>query len=93
MITVVEGQSVAERTEFGALILFPSPANDHITVELAGRAALQAEVIGVDGRLISITPIAGLRFSVDISALPEGVYVLRLRDREGVIGQRRFLKA
>ena len=93
MITVVEGQSVEERTDLDALILFPVPADDHITVELPGRLLTQAEVIGVDGRSISVTPISGVRFSLDVATLPKGVYVLRLRDREGVVGQHRFLKS
>jgi len=63
--------------------VFPNPTVDRITIE-AGHDVHTAEVFGVDGRLLRNVALNGSS-TFDVSELPSGPYVLRLRDREGAI--------
>ncbi len=92
-ITVVQQQSVTEHTDLGALILFPVPAGNAITIELDGGTLMQADVLGVDGRLVRSTPLTSAqRAVISLEGIQTGRYFLRLTDRSGRMLVRPFVK-
>lgn len=93
MITVVQTQNVTEHTDLGALIMFPVPAGNAITVELDGSELVQADVVGVDGRLVSRVPLtAAQRAVISLAGIQAGRYFLRLTDSSGRTLVRPFVK-
>ncbi len=93
MVTVLQGQNVAEHTPLGALNMFPVPAGNAITIELIGGELMQADVIGVDGRLVNSVPLtAAQRAVIDLEGIQAGRYFLRLTDRYGRTLVRPFVK-
>jgi plastocyanin len=93
MITVVQTQNVTEQTDLGALSLFPVPAGNVITIELDGGELVQADVIGVDGRLVRSTPLTSVqRAVISLEGIRTGRYFLRLTDRSGRTLVRPFVK-
>ncbi len=71
-----------------AASVFPNPANDRITVRLGANDAIDAvQLYDMQGRLLSV-PTIGIvhnEATLDLSALPAGLYVLRttLSGRDG----------
>ncbi|MBX2928702.1 MAG: T9SS type A sorting domain-containing protein [Saprospiraceae bacterium] len=62
---------------------FPNPAGDRITLRLSQRAVQDGELFLLDmqGRLLqrSVLPAGALQHELDLSNLPTGIYLVRLR--------------
>ena len=70
--------------------LFPNPASgEHINVALE-LPVLTAEVIDLSGRTLESLRVYDDHFSVEVSQLPEGIYVLRVITARGE-GVRKFM--
>lgn len=81
------------------LKLFPNPASDLLNIDLGdqfgasgcrlaiydiiGNLVLNTDHKGIDGKLIS---------NINISALPEGIYIIKLQMDNGYVTSRRFIK-
>ena len=80
-----------ERVPLAQVHLFPNPSNGQLTVD-AGVAVARCEVYSIAGALLQVLgPSMGV-FSIDLSASPSGVYVVRLVDMHGVVAMRRVVK-
>ena len=80
-----------ERVPLAQVHLFPNPSNGQLTVD-AGVAVARCEVYSIAGVLLQVLePSMGV-FSIDLSASPSGVYVVRLVDTHGVVAMRRVVK-
>ena len=80
-----------ERVPLAQVHLFPNPSNGQLTVD-AGVAVVRCEVYSIAGALLQVLgPSMGV-FSIDLSASPSGVYVVRLVDMHGVVAMRRVVK-
>lgn len=65
--------------------VFPSPAHEHITVELnelPGNATVQ--VTDASGAVMQVAMVTGLKTVVDISKLAAGVYFVKYRDDQNM---------
>ncbi len=76
-----------ERTEDEQLSLFPVPANDLLHVRANGGTLSAVEAIGMDGRCHTLTWSGD---AVDVRALDQSTYALRMRMADGSIGLQCF---
>jgi len=84
----VRYSSIAEATVKGTLgnmTAYPNPARDKVTVRVAGSSAGTASISINDmmGRELINVPVNGNQMEVDISGLPDGLYLLKYKDDAG----------
>ena len=80
-ITVVGGTDV-EMTAADAVTVYPNPVRDVLNVETGGAAVVRMEMTDAAGH--AVMSIEGDEHTVDVSALPEGLYLLRIETERGV---------
>ncbi|MEL7221411.1 MAG: MopE-related protein, partial [Bacteroidota bacterium] len=70
---------------FLAAKLFPNPANDKVTIHFPLSGDLNIRILNLQGQLVyrNTQTVLDNRFSVDISRLPKGVYIMRLETADG----------
>jgi len=77
----------------GGLHLFPSPAKDHLNVTLPAAAQQDSELwlLDAQGRVLQrrVVPQGGAQAVFEVSALPEGVYFVRM---QGDVRSFRFVR-
>jgi hypothetical protein len=85
LLSVESTSSVAERTAPTALELAPNPVADVLTITAAS-AIQQLTVFGADGRMVidQVDGAAGLVRTLDLGALPAGIYQLWCLTADGV---------
>ena len=76
-----------------ALILYPNPAENELTVYTGFRDKTGAALLiySLDGRLLQTKTIAGLKDVLDISVLEKGMYLLRMKAK-GFFRTGKFIK-
>ena len=80
-----------ERVPLAQVHLFPNPSSGQLTVD-AGVAVARCEVYSITGALLQVLePSTGV-FSIDLSAGPSGIYVVRLVDMHGAVAMLRVVK-
>lgn len=67
--------------------LYPNPTNSHITVEHDFVGAVRFEILDLSGRLVRQTQTVG-RLEMDVSDLPQGVYIAVIGDGENRVVNR-----
>ena len=76
--------------------IFPNPASDQINLRLPGdfklSPNLRAVLLDAVGRRVFDVPFAEHELSVNISALPEGVYYMTIRDGNEIMTSRKVVK-
>lgn len=65
------------------LVVYPSPANNNVTVLTGSNALQQAEIYSIDGRRMMQFQVNG-ESTVDISSLSKGIYFMHVQDRTGI---------
>lgn len=65
--------------------LFPNPAADYVTVEVSGEGEAMFTLIDSGGSPLWSTLTSAGSVNVPVSAYPAGVYVLRVKTREGTM--------
>jgi hypothetical protein len=70
--------------------LFPNPASSVLNVALT-EGAQQLEIYSMTGQVVFRKEVAGKMESIDVSALENGIYVVKVADAKGVSTQR-FVK-
>ena len=73
-----------------AVTVYPNPAVERLCV-VSDEAVEQVEVYDMTGALLLRQAASGSKFSIDVHALPAGVYLLTLRTKDKVTPQR-FVK-
>ena len=92
-IIVVDATNVAEALPETPLTLSPTPATDHLFVEVGNRTVTRLDVLGLDGRLMDSHSINSGRLArIPVSALPQGNYILRVVEASGKATALRFSK-
>lgn len=75
----------------GELQVYPNPTSDLVWINTEGNVNVTA--IAVDGTIIPLElEMTGAAARVSVSDLPQGVYLLRVNDAEGVVGSARVVK-
>ena len=80
-----------ERVSMAQVQLFPNPSNGQLTVD-AGVAVARCEVYSIAGALLQVLEPSMSVFSIDLSASPSGIYVVRLVDMHGAVAMLRVVK-
>ena len=91
-ITVLGTEAVDERTG-AAFSLYPSPAQEQLTVVLARPGACTAEVLGVTGQVVerTVRPASGPG-ALPVGGLRPGTYFLRITTADGGVAVHPFVK-
>lgn len=72
--------------------VFPNPAYDIINVELPSEGDWSVTLVDKLGRVLIATILNGKKGRLDISAFDDGVYFLKIENKEGEIGVHKILK-
>jgi hypothetical protein len=79
------------------LSCYPNPATGtlHVRLEREARAGEYIQVMDISGKEMMHAPAEGRdgRVSLDVSELPEGVYLLYWKDRGTLLGHAKFIRA
>lgn len=80
----------AEASVDQGVSLSPNPADDQLAITCASGAPVRVQVLAMDGRVVLQQPL--VTRTVDVAALPTGVYLLRAYDADGTVITARFVK-
>ena len=72
----------------GSVVLFPNPANDFVNVQCTmynAQVSADLHLFDVYGKLVQTVPMTGETTSVNISALADGIYFVRVNTGQGVV--------
>lgn len=70
--------------------LYPNPAEDRLSITCGACVPLRASIVAMDGRVMLQQPLATR--TMDVSAMPAGVYLLRVQQADGTVLTARFVK-
>lgn len=85
--------SVNELESAAGISVYPNPANSHINVESTGMALNRISVYNLYGSRISVPEsITEKGISLDLSALPAGVYTMELESANHMTCHQKFIK-
>jgi hypothetical protein len=74
------------------IAIYPNPTSNTITIDNPGIVRLAViEITNIQGQLVKSLATTGNKTNIDVSALPEGVYLVKLVSEKGV-EVRKFLK-
>lgn len=65
--------------------LFPNPVSDHLTIELHDNNVANAQIFSIEGKLLQEKQWSAIdqQVTLDVQALPKGVYLLVLSNQKG----------
>lgn len=80
-----ETEQLALETQSGGMV-YPNPTRDQLTIRMADPSAKlqQVEVIDLTGKQLLQEAFNGAEGTVQLNALPTGIYILRIQSNEGV---------
>ena len=71
--------------------VYPNPAKNNITIELPGNEGATVQIINVIGQQVIEKTFTGINTQIDMSAIPAGVYIVRVKYNDFII-TRKLLK-
>jgi uncharacterized protein (TIGR02145 family) len=74
------------------LYIYPNPSSDRINLQLETNSKVDLTIYTIDGKLILQKHLTDQENIIDISNLPDGIYVVSVKSSYGII-QRRIIKA
>lgn len=74
----IEGETAVQNRNAPGALVYPNPGNGLFTVVLPGDGPWQLSVIDLQGRIIMQHTRQGSGGTLDLTAMPEGVYLLRV---------------
>ena len=78
--------------EDGTFSLYPNPANNVLNIALQGTEVNEVVVIDIYGKTVARTTVANGNNTLDISALPAGMYFVQLRADSNVKATQKIVK-
>ncbi|MFB6454161.1 reprolysin-like metallopeptidase [Chitinophaga sp. Hz27] len=73
--------------------VYPNPANNVLNVNLAGyKGKSEVNISDVSGRVVVRRYVSSASAQVDISALPAGVYIISVKNKDGNATMTKFIK-
>jgi hypothetical protein len=66
------------------LVFYPNPSKDYITIENIEHTDALIEISGLEGQFITSFTIKANKTILDVSDLPNGVYVVEMKTKTGV---------
>ena len=86
-ICVNDYSGVRETGDDGNTVVYPVPVRDVLHIK-SSMGAGTAEIISVSGQIIDIEKFISERFTIDVSGLEEGTYLIRLTDGDQIVVKR-----
>ena len=86
--TVADANGLADVSGSPSVIVTPVPVRDKMTVSAGGRELRGIELTAVNGGQAVAYRVMGQQATVDVSVLPAGVYILRLKTDTGDISRK-----
>jgi predicted secreted hydrolase len=71
-----------------AIMVYPNPANDKITIECAGNQSLNLSVYNIVGEILLQKELNKSINEIDISSLSKGVYLIKITDASETVQQK-----
>ena len=81
-----------DQAEEGTISLYPNPANNVLNIALQGTEVNEAVVIDIYGKTVARTAVAEGNNTLNISALPAGMYFVQLRAAGSVKATQKIVK-
>ncbi|CAI8270544.1 MAG: Uncharacterised protein [Flavobacteriia bacterium] len=72
--------------------IYPNPGRDQIHIQFERWTEGEIELLDLTGKILSTTAINDLRMILPASDLPSGIYLLRIRERNGQMSSKRWMK-
>ena len=80
------------QAEEGTISLYPNPANDVLNIALQGTKVNEVVVIDIYGKTVARTVVTEGNNTLDVSALPAGMYFVQLRSDNTVKATQKIVK-
>jgi hypothetical protein len=75
------------------LVVFPNPANNVVNVNLSGlKGKSEVSMFDVNGRVVLRREVNAVNTQLDISALPAGVYIMRIKNGVKEVNMTKIIK-
>ena len=81
-----------DQAEEGIISLYPNPASDVLNIALQGSEVNEVVVIDIYGKAVAHATVAEGSNTMDISALPAGMYFVQLRGAGNIVGTHKIVK-
>lgn len=82
-VTVDVCTGIADNTNDGSLAIYPNPANDVLYIESKQFSEnVTAELMDITGKVVMTEALRALTTQIDLSHLPKGIYLVKVRDHE-----------
>ena len=81
-----------DQAEEGTISLYPNPANNVLNIALQGTEVNEAVVIDIYGKTVARTTVSNGNNTLNISALPAGLYFVQLRAAGSVKATQKIIK-
>jgi len=88
-VIVFTNAGIKETTLNNAVQIYPNPANDYIIIEAPQKAEI--EILNIQGQLIKTILSTNSKTKVDVSAMPKGLFIIKLKIGQK-IAVKRFVK-
>ena len=76
-----------------SIMVYPNPVRDYIKIEYLNDFSGQSiDIYSIDGRLVETFPEASQQTQIDISSLNSGVYLIKLKTKDGKEFSERIVK-
>jgi hypothetical protein len=75
---------IAENKQ-GGVTIYPNPAHDRLYIVNQMTGHFDAGIFSMDGRLISSYSLSGPKAVVDVSALTDGLYIIKINSDKGMV--------
>lgn len=78
-----------------AFSIYPIPAETFVTIDIKipVKGSVVAEISDITGKIIKTIKTSGSKINFDISGLKDGLYFIRISDKDGVIGIQKMIKS
>jgi len=73
---------VQQKNKFSSVNIFPNPANTILNVQMNEAKNIRFKIVNTIGEELISEEIKKPEFKIDISALPDGIYFLRITEGE-----------
>jgi len=82
-VVVVNSIGIEEMYNLGGVSVYPNPSSGIFVLETGKINNAQVEITNVVGSVVFVSEIKNTTSTIDLSALPKGVYFLKLKCNEG----------
>ena len=90
----IELDAIVEGSGNAPISVYPNPVTDHLNINLDVQAAAGAKlrVLSISGQEMLSLPVSDVKNGVDVSLLPQGMYMISVEDVKGGVFTQKFIK-